>query len=78
MKTAISIHHDVFESAERLARRTRKSRSQLFSDVVREYVARHSVDEVTLAMDRVCAALDESTDHFVSLAASRVLERNDW
>jgi len=29
MKTAISIPDDVFEGAERLARRTKKSRSQL-------------------------------------------------
>ncbi len=42
MKTAISIPDDVFKVAERLARRTKKSRSQLFSDAVREYVARHA------------------------------------
>ena len=53
MKTAISIPDEVFEGAERLARRTRKSRSQLFSDAVREYAARHGSDDVTDAMDRV-------------------------
>jgi metal-responsive CopG/Arc/MetJ family transcriptional regulator len=78
MKTAISIPDDLFESAELLARRTKKSRSQLFSDAIREYVARHSVDRVTLAMDRVCAALEESSDEFVSRAAGRVLERSEW
>jgi metal-responsive CopG/Arc/MetJ family transcriptional regulator len=36
MKTAVSIPDDVFEGAERLARRTKKSRSQLFSDALRE------------------------------------------
>ena len=41
MKTAISIPDDVFQGAERLARRTKKSRSQLFSDAVREYISRH-------------------------------------
>src|SRR5579883_1096225 len=35
MKTAVSIPADVFESAERLARRTRKSRSQLYSEAVK-------------------------------------------
>ena len=45
MKTAISIPDDVFERAERLARHTKKSRSQLFSEAVREYVARHAPDE---------------------------------
>jgi len=32
MKTAVSIPDDVFEAAERLARRTKNSRSQFFSD----------------------------------------------
>jgi metal-responsive CopG/Arc/MetJ family transcriptional regulator len=39
MKAAISIPDEVFKGAERLARRTKKSRSQLFSDADREYVA---------------------------------------
>ena len=78
MKTAVSIPDDVFEGAERLARRTKKSRSRLFSDAIREYVARHAPDEVTEAMDRVCADLGHSKDDFVSLAANRVLERSEW
>jgi hypothetical protein len=58
MKTAVSIpDDDVFKGAEELARRTTKSRSQLFSDAVREYPARHAAEDVTDAMDRVCAAL---------------------
>jgi metal-responsive CopG/Arc/MetJ family transcriptional regulator len=78
MKTAVSIPDDVFEGAERLARRTKKSRSQLFSDAVREYVARHAQEEVTEAMDRVCAELGQPTDEFVSAASRRVLERSEW
>ena len=78
MKTTVSIPDDVFEAAERLARRTKKSRSQLFSDAVREYLARHGSDGVTEAMNRVCAGLGQPTDDFVSLAASRVLESSDW
>jgi metal-responsive CopG/Arc/MetJ family transcriptional regulator len=78
MKTAISIPDDVFEGAERLARRTRKSRSQLFSDAVREYLARHAPDEITEAMDRVCAELETTRDEFVSSAGRRVIERSEW
>ncbi len=78
MKTAISIPDDVFESAERLARRTKKSRSQLFSDAVREYVARHGQEEITEAMDRVCAELGQPTDEFVTAASRRTFERNEW
>jgi predicted transcriptional regulator len=78
MKTAVSIPDDVFEGAERLARRTKKSRSRLFSDALREYVARHAPESATDAMDRVCAELGHATDEFVSSAARRVLERSEW
>jgi len=84
MKTAVSIPDDVFQRAERLARRTKKSRSQLFSDALREYVARHSPEDVTDAMNRVCDELGETAgpgkikDAFVSAAARRILERTEW
>jgi metal-responsive CopG/Arc/MetJ family transcriptional regulator len=78
MKTAVSIPDDVFEGAERLARRTRKSRSRLFSDALREYLARHTSDEVTESMNKACAEIGEMEDLFVSSAARRTLERNKW
>jgi len=78
MKTAISMPDDVFVRAERLAKRTKKSRSQLFSDAVREYLARHAAEEVTEAMDRACAGLGRSADQFTSAAARRILERSEW
>ena len=78
MKTAVSIPDDVFAGAERLARKTKKSRSQLFSEAVREYVARHGSDDVTAAMNRACARVGDSRDEFRDVAARRVLERSDW
>jgi hypothetical protein len=41
MKTAISIPDDVFADAERLARRLKKSRSELYSRAIREYIGEH-------------------------------------
>jgi len=78
MKTAVSIPEDIFERAERLARRSKKSRSRLFSDALREYVARHASDEVTEAMNRVCDEVGEARDPFISAAARRLLERSEW
>lgn len=78
MKTAISIPDDVFERAERLARQTRRSRSRLFSDAVREYLARHAPDEVTEAMNNVWAEIGGDQDEFVSTAARHILERSEW
>lgn len=78
MKTAVSIPDHLFAQAERLARRTRKSRSHVFSRALEEYVGRHSPDEVTEAMDRVCQQLGEPVDPFIAKAARRTLERIEW
>jgi metal-responsive CopG/Arc/MetJ family transcriptional regulator len=77
MKTAISIPDDVFDEAEALARSTRQSRSQLYSRAVREYVARHSSDSVTAALDAVCSAEGTDSD-FATGAGRRTLERSEW
>jgi metal-responsive CopG/Arc/MetJ family transcriptional regulator len=78
MKTAVSIPDVLFEKAEKLARRTRKSRSRLFTDALKEYVARHATEDVTEAMNRVCEELGEGTDEFVSEASRKTLERIEW
>jgi metal-responsive CopG/Arc/MetJ family transcriptional regulator len=78
MKTAVSIPDDVFTQAERLVRQMRKSRSEVYSLALAEYVARHAPDHVTEAFDRVCSEVGQRTDDFVSLAARRLLERAEW
>jgi metal-responsive CopG/Arc/MetJ family transcriptional regulator len=78
MKTAVSIPDEVFARAERLARRSKRSRSELFSAALSEYVARHAPDEVREAMDRVWTDINEPTDRFVAAASRRVLERSEW
>lgn len=78
MKTAVSIPDDLFQGADRLARRTKKSRSRIFSDALREYLARHSPDEVTAAMDKAVSEIGEAADSFVAAASRRILERTEW
>jgi len=78
MKTAISIPDDVFQDAERLAAELKQSRSQLYSRAVREYVARHSADSVTAALDAVYAVGSISGSDFVRVASTRTLERTEW
>ncbi len=78
MKTAVSIPDEIFERAERLARRTKKSRSRLFTEALSEYLARHASNEITEAMNRVCAEIGDAEDTFVSSAARRTLERSEW
>lgn len=78
MKTAISLPDDVFREAERLARRLKKSRSELYREAVAEYVARHEPEAVTEAMNRLVGELATGVDEFSSAAARRVFERTEW
>ena len=77
MKTAISIPDDVFAEAERLARRLKTSRSELYSRALREYVARHGSEQVTEALDKLCEALP-AEKVFATAAARRTLRRSPW
>ena len=78
MKTAISLPDRIFEDADRLARRMKKTRSRLYRDAVEEYVARHDADAVTEAMNRVADKLDTRPDAFVAAAARRRLKNTEW
>jgi hypothetical protein len=50
----------------------------LFSAALSEYVARHAPDEVTEALNRVCAEVGEQADGFTAAVGRRVLERSEW
>jgi hypothetical protein len=79
MKTAISLPDDVYREAERHAKRTRKSRSQLYAEALAEYLARHAPDEVTERMNEVLDALGEpGFDPFLEGASRRVLKDVEW
>jgi antitoxin MazE6 len=80
LKITIFIPDEIFKSADRLARRTKRSRSRLFSDALQEYLVRHSPDEITEAMNKVCEDLgdDAAPDPFVSAAARRILQNTQW
>ena len=78
MKTAVSIPDDIFERAECLARREQRSRSDVYATALAEYVARHTNDEITDTMNRVCDEVGENDDAFLTAAARRVLDDVEW
>jgi metal-responsive CopG/Arc/MetJ family transcriptional regulator len=78
MKTVVSIPDDVFEKIDRLARRAGRSRSDVFSAALSEYIARHAPDEAAEAMDRVIADVGDSRDAFSAAAARRILAKTEW
>ena len=79
MKTAVSLPDRVYREAEDYAKRTRKSRSQLYAEALAEYLARHAPDEVTETMNVVVDELgDASADSFVQRAGRRMLGSVEW
>jgi Arc/MetJ family transcription regulator len=77
MKTAISIPDDVFAQAEKVARLLKKSRSELYSEALREYLARHGPEKVTEALNRLYAKSGAAND-FRRAATRETLRRSGW
>jgi predicted transcriptional regulator len=79
MKTAISVPDDLFAQVDRLARRSQRSRSEVYSAALREYVARHAPDEVTAGLDAVLAEVGQpDTGDLAASAARRTLASAEW
>ena len=75
VKVAISVPDELHAEAERLAHRLNRSRSRLYADAMREYLARHDPNAVTRALNWLCDVLDTRADPAVEGAARRRLER---
>jgi len=78
MKTAISIPDSVFEAAEKHAKRMRKSRSQLFSEAMVEYLERHTPDEITRRLNETLETVGDMDDLFMRKASHSLLGRSEW
>lgn len=53
MKTAVSIPQDIYEAADRTAKRLGISRSQLYAQAVARFIAEQGDDEVTAKLDEL-------------------------
>ena len=79
MKTAVSVPDDLFAQVDRLARRSRRSRSEVYSAALREYLARHAPDEVTAGLEAVLADVDQTApDPFIARSSRRAFEASEW
>jgi Arc/MetJ-type ribon-helix-helix transcriptional regulator len=78
MKTAISLPDDVFRDADKLAKRLRKSRSELYREAVTEYLARHEPEAITEALDRLVDETSVQLDKFGAAAAHGILRATEW
>ena len=80
MKTAVSIPDHVYEQAERIARRLKKSRSQLYAEALAEYLSRRDPVPVTDAIDKALETIPstERRNGFVRRAARKTLQQAEW
>ncbi len=78
MKTAISIPDGTFARAERLAKRLKVSRSELFTRAVAEFIDAHEDESVTKKLDEVYAKEDSRLPVSWSRAQAKAIGNEEW
>lgn len=78
MKTAISLPDDLFELADEFARKTGRSRSEVYAQALREYLSRHAEDEVTERLNEVIREVEKGLPRDLRRATAQLLGREDW
>ena len=74
-----AIPDDLFAQVDRIARRSRRSRSDVYSAALRAYVARHAPDEVTAGLDAVLEQIGPPDADAVTAAAARgIFGATEW
>lgn len=77
MKTAISVPNEVFELSERLAKKLKVSRSQIFAMGVKKLGEEYD-DDITARINKVCEETDTSLDPFWKKLQSQALPKDEW
>lgn len=78
MKVAISVPDPVFDAAERLAKERRVPRSQVFSEALQEYVAKHDASAVTAKLNAVYDREASAVDPALASAQYAALSHEAW
>ena len=78
MKTAISIKDNVFQKAEKFAKKAKISRSQLYSDALEEYLVKRDEQAIIDEINAVCEEVDTSLDPAIRFYQSRVIKGEKW
>jgi metal-responsive CopG/Arc/MetJ family transcriptional regulator len=80
MKTAISIPDEIFEKAERTAKKLGVSRSELYTKAIRDFVERYRRENLTEKLNEIYFT-DESIselDPCLMALQTQSLKREDW
>lgn len=78
MKTAVSIPDNIFQSAEKLARRLGKSRSQLYTQALSSYLQQSSEKSVQGLLDEVYVAEDSQLSPSMKRLQAKTVTKEQW
>jgi len=78
MKVAISLPDPLFRAAETLARKLRKSRSQLYAEALAEYVGTRGAAALKARLDAVYRKESSDIDPALKYAQLERLSREAW
>jgi len=78
MKTAISIPDPLFQEAERLTKRLRIPRSQLYARALEAYLQRQRSKGIKEALDEVYSTESSELDPVMTQLQAMALGREDW
>jgi metal-responsive CopG/Arc/MetJ family transcriptional regulator len=78
MKTAISVPDEIFSEADRLAKRTHQSRSELYSRAIESYVKAHRHQGVREKLDAIYATENSKLDVTTIRLQRRSLPKDNW
>lgn len=78
MKTAISIPDNVYQKAEMLAARLGKSRSQLYTQALANYIATHQREGVTEKLNSIYTTENSHLDKGLHTMQVATLPKEEW
>jgi metal-responsive CopG/Arc/MetJ family transcriptional regulator len=78
MKVAVSIPDSVFTAAEKVSRRMKVPRSQLYARALQAYVKEHSQEEITERLNAVYGKDSSKLDARAEAASLEILRREKW
>jgi predicted transcriptional regulator len=78
MKVAISLPDSVFQAAEHLARRLKKSRSRLYAEAIAEYVGAHGSSAITERLNAVYGVELSAVDEALQSVQFKILNHEAW
>lgn len=78
MKTAISVPDEVFEAAEKAAKKLGVSRSEFYANAVRDFIERYGSEGITETLNSVYAAEESNLDKSLAAMQWSSTPKEEW